>query len=176
MSRKRISRRRFIAGTAATAAAISAPHVSTSYAAGKLSLGMWDHWVPGGNKIMDEIAQEWAQKEKVDLTIDYLSTQGNKLLLTIAAEAQAKAGHDVMDFSAWEPAQYTRLLEPVGDVMKRDLITVAPETTTHAAILLMKERGIGSLPVVKDGRLIGIVTERDFMDIASELLEEKLKE
>jgi CBS domain-containing protein len=60
--------------------------------------------------------------------------------------------------------------------MKRDLITVAPETTTHAAILLMKERRIGSLPVVKDGRLIGIVTERDFMDIASELLEEKLRE
>ncbi len=65
---------------------------------------------------------------------------------------------------------------PVGDVMKRDLITVAPETVTQAAILLMKERRIGSLPVVKDGRLIGIVTERDFMDIAAELLEEKLKE
>lgn len=126
MPRKRISRRRFIAGTAATAAAISAPYVSTSYAAGKLSLGMWDHWVPGGNKIMDAIAQEWAQKEKVDLTIDYLSTQGNKLLLTIAAEAQAKAGHDVMDFSAWEPAQYTRLLEPVGDVMKEVLATNGP--------------------------------------------------
>jgi CBS domain-containing protein len=54
--------------------------------------------------------------------------------------------------------------------------TVTPETTTQAAILLMKERRIGSLPVVKDGRLIGIVTERDFMDIASELLEEKLRE
>ncbi len=40
----------------------------------------------------------------------------------------------------------------------------------------MKGKSIGSLPVVKDGRLIGIVTERDFMDIASELLEEKLKE
>jgi CBS domain-containing protein len=60
--------------------------------------------------------------------------------------------------------------------MKKDLITVAPETPTQTAILLMKERGIGSLPVVKDGRLIGIVTERDFMDIASELLEEKLRE
>jgi CBS domain-containing protein len=65
---------------------------------------------------------------------------------------------------------------PVSDVMKKDLITVAPETPTQTAILLMKERGIGSLPVVKDGRLIGIVTERDFMDIASELLEEKLRE
>jgi CBS domain-containing protein len=65
---------------------------------------------------------------------------------------------------------------PVADVMKRDLITVAPETSTQEAIRLMKERRIGSLPVVKDGRLIGIVTERDFMDIASELLEEKLME
>ena len=126
MSKKRISRRRFLATSAATAAAITAPFVSTSYAAGKLSLGMWDHWVPGGNKVFDEIGQEWAKKEKVDLTIDYLSTQGNKLLLTIAAEAQARAGHDVMDFSAWEPAQYTRSLEPVGDVMKEVLATNGP--------------------------------------------------
>lgn len=65
---------------------------------------------------------------------------------------------------------------PVSEVMKKDLVTVAPETTTHDAITLMKEKRIGSLPVVKDGRLIGIVTERDFMDIASELLEEKLNE
>lgn len=128
MSRKRISRRRFIAGSAAAAAAISAPHVSTSYAAGSLSLGMWDHWVPGGNKVFDEVAQEWAAKEKVNLTIDYLSTQGNKLLLTIAAEAQARSGHDIMDFSAWEPAQYSRQLEPVGDVMKEVLASNGPIT------------------------------------------------
>lgn len=126
MSRKRITRRRFVAGSVATAAAISAPHVSTSHAAGKLTLGMWDHWVPGGNKFMDEVAQEWAKKEKVDLHIDYLSTQGNKLLLTIAAEAQARAGHDIMDFSAWEPAQYVRQLEPVDDVMKEILATNGP--------------------------------------------------
>ena len=65
---------------------------------------------------------------------------------------------------------------PVGEVMKRELVTVEPGTTTLEAVALMKSRRIGSLPVVKDGRLIGIVTERDFMDIAGELLEEKLKE
>jgi len=64
---------------------------------------------------------------------------------------------------------------PVSEVMKRDLVTVDPSTTTLEAVALMKAKGIGSLPVVKDGQLIGIVTERDFMDIASELLEEKLK-
>jgi CBS domain-containing protein len=65
---------------------------------------------------------------------------------------------------------------PVSEVMKKNLITVAPETPTQEALTLMKERRIGSLPVVKDGRLIGIVTERDFLDIASELLEQKLNE
>ncbi len=64
----------------------------------------------------------------------------------------------------------------VREVMKRDLLTVDPDATTLHAIALMKKHRIGSLPVVKDGRLIGIVTERDFMDIASELLEEKLRE
>ena len=64
---------------------------------------------------------------------------------------------------------------PVSEVMKRDLVTVEPETTTLEAITLMKSKNIGSLPVIKDGRLIGIVTERDFMDIARELLEQKLR-
>ncbi len=64
---------------------------------------------------------------------------------------------------------------PVSEIMKRELTTVEPGTTTLEAVRLMKEKGIGSLPVVRDGRLIGIVTERDFMDIASVLLKEKLE-
>jgi CBS domain-containing protein len=65
---------------------------------------------------------------------------------------------------------------PVGEIMNKDPITVSPETSSLEAMELMRSRRIGCLPVVKDGRLVGIVTERDFMDIAGELLEEKLKE
>ena len=65
---------------------------------------------------------------------------------------------------------------PVGDIMKKDPFTVSPETSSLEALELMRGRRIGCLPVVKDGRLVGIVTERDFMDIAGELLEEKLRE
>ena len=65
---------------------------------------------------------------------------------------------------------------PVGDIMKKDPFTVSPETSSLEALELMRSRRVGCLPVVKDGRLVGIVTERDFMDIAGELLEEKLKE
>jgi len=111
-----------MATTAAAAAGmVTAPFVRTAGAAGKLSVGYWDHWVPGANKAMTELCEAWAEKEKVELTIDYLSTQGNKLYLTIAAEALAKSGHDIMDFSAWEPAQYANSLEPVDDVMQEVL-------------------------------------------------------
>ena len=117
MRTSRISRRRFLATTAAASALVAMPHVRGSHAAGKLSLGLWDHWVPGANKAMDEICQAWAAKEKVDLTIDYFSTQGSKLQLTIAVESQARSGHDIMDFSAWEQAQYAKALEPLDDLM-----------------------------------------------------------
>jgi CBS domain-containing protein len=40
----------------------------------------------------------------------------------------------------------------------------------------MRRHRVGCLPVVKEGRLVGIVTERDFMDVAAELMEEKLRE
>src|SRR5262249_28809147 len=46
--------------------------------------------------------------------------------LTIAVEAQAKSGHDIMDFSTWEPAQYASSLEPVDDVMKEVLARNGP--------------------------------------------------
>ena len=65
---------------------------------------------------------------------------------------------------------------PVSRVMATDLVTVGPETSTLAAIDVMREHRISCLPVVKDERLIGIVTEHDFMRIAGTLLEEMLRE
>ena len=63
---------------------------------------------------------------------------------------------------------------PVGKIMIRDPRTVTPETPTLDAILLMRREKIDCLPVVKDGRLVGILTERDFIDVAARLLEHKL--
>ncbi len=65
---------------------------------------------------------------------------------------------------------------PVSRVMITDLVTVGPETSTLEAIDLMREHRISCLPVVKDDRLIGIITEHDFMRIAGQLLEEMLRE
>ena len=62
----------------------------------------------------------------------------------------------------------------IRDVMKTDLITVAPETPTLAALELMREKNIGCLPVVKDNKLIGIITAHDFLTVSAKLFEERL--
>jgi CBS domain-containing protein len=62
----------------------------------------------------------------------------------------------------------------VRDIMKTDLITVAPETPTLDALELMREKNIGCLPVVKNRRLVGLVTAYDFLTVSSKLLEERL--
>lgn len=65
---------------------------------------------------------------------------------------------------------------PVSRIMASNLITVEPGTPTLDAIDMMRKHRISCLPVVKDGRLIGILTEHDFMRIAGQLLEEMLRE
>ncbi|MEK6288431.1 MAG: glutamate-cysteine ligase family protein [Acidobacteriota bacterium] len=59
----------------------------------------------------------------------------------------------------------------VGSLMNRVPLTVTPETLTLEAIALMRREKIDCLPVVKEGRLVGIVSERDFINVAGRLLE-----
>jgi CBS domain-containing protein len=65
---------------------------------------------------------------------------------------------------------------PVSRIMARDLVIVSPDTSTLEAIDTMRRHRVSCLPVVQDERLIGIVTEHDFMRIAGQLLEEMLRE
>ena len=117
-SSNRFTRRRFLATTAAASAVtLSPPFIRTSRAAGKISVAFWDHWVPGANKTMEAICHEWAAQHKVDITIDFITSQGNKLELTIAAEKLAKSGHDLVQPGAWSPAAYADDFEPVDDIM-----------------------------------------------------------
>jgi len=52
----------------------------------------------------------------------------------------------------------------IDDIMTRDVITVRPATSIHAAAQLMVEHGVSGLPVVDDdGRLVGIVSEGDLI-------------
>ena len=116
--RRGISRRKLVKlGAAATA--LPLVHIRTAGAAGKLSLALWDHWVPTGDDALRKIAQAWADKNKVELQLDFLTSVGMKINITMAAEAQAKTGHDVFAFDSWTVQQYGDSLVPMDDVMKR---------------------------------------------------------
>ena len=51
----------------------------------------------------------------------------------------------------------------VSRIMRRPVTTVTPDTSVRAAAALMKELGIGVLPVCENGQPIGIVTDRDIV-------------
>ncbi len=66
------------------------------------------------------------------------------------------------------------LRTPVSAIMKVDVATVGPDTPTVDALRLMRRLQVACLPVVQDERLVGIVTDADFLEIASKLLENQL--
>jgi acetoin utilization protein AcuB len=59
------------------------------------------------------------------------------------------------------------VLPLVQDWMTRDIITVTSQATLPQARHLMEENGIRHLPVVDDGRLVGIVTWGDIREASA---------
>ena len=67
---------------------------------------------------------------------------------------------DVNPFAAVATgAQRTHTL--IGELVHGEPVTVAPDAPIEQAAALMSERKLGALPVVRDGRLVGLITESD---------------
>jgi ABC-type glycerol-3-phosphate transport system substrate-binding protein len=156
-----LSRRNVVAGGLA-AGVLPAPFVRSAHAAGSVSIGLWDHWVPGANDAQTALIKEWGEKEKVEVKIDYITSQGNKLLLTLAAESQAKSGHDIMEFTNWEAAQYRTSLEPVDDVVAA---VVAKNGPIDPAVEYLGRHGgkWAGVPMTRGTLLLGCCSRFDLM-------------
>src|SRR3954466_6258701 len=138
-SSRNLARRKLLKAGAAATAALAFPYIRTSHAAGSLTIGFWDHWVPNADDNPTKLCMDWGKKEKVDVKIDYITSQGNKNMLTITAEAQARSGHDILTHPAWFALRYAKQLEPLDDVMNplmKKYGKVAP-----AAEFLCKSKG-----------------------------------
>jgi CBS domain-containing protein len=53
---------------------------------------------------------------------------------------------------------------PLADVMTRDPTTITPDKTFGHAMLMMHEGGFRHVPVVEDGKLVGMVSSRNALD------------
>ncbi len=49
----------------------------------------------------------------------------------------------------------------VAQVMKKDVVTIGPDATVEEGVALAQQKKVGALPVVKEGRVVGIATTND---------------
>jgi CBS domain-containing protein len=61
----------------------------------------------------------------------------------------------------WDRMAWRRLGRLVQDAMTPDPVTIGPEDRLEKAAGLMLQHRIGGLPVVEDGKVVGIITESD---------------
>src|SRR6266446_5124809 len=117
MSGTLLTRRAVLRTAALASTALATPFVRGAYAAGKLAFGVWDHWVPKESEVMVKLCNEWAAKEKVEITVDLITSNGDKDLLTLMAEGQARAGHDIMGLRVWYVSAQADNFVPLDDVV-----------------------------------------------------------
>jgi CBS domain-containing protein len=51
----------------------------------------------------------------------------------------------------------------VSEVMNRDVATISPDANLAEAATIMRARNIGFLPVIEDGKVLGVLTDRDIV-------------
>jgi acetoin utilization protein AcuB len=71
--------------------------------------------------------------------------------------------------SVWE-LNYLLSKITVGQVMTKNVMTVAEDTPIEEAARLMADNKIGGMPVVCDGRVVGIITETNLFKVFLELM------
>lgn len=75
--------------------------------------------------------------------------------------------------SVWE-LNYVLSKIKVGEGMTKNPITISPDATLEEAAMIMREKNVGALPVVEEGKLIGIITESNIFDAFIDLMGLKL--
>jgi CBS domain-containing membrane protein len=60
----------------------------------------------------------------------------------------------------------------MGEIMTSEVFTIGPQTSLRKAALYIRSQRYGCLPVVSDGKLVGIITDSDFVNICADLLEQ----
>ncbi len=79
------------------------------------------------------------------------------------------APSDATSLSVWE-LNYLLAKITVGEIMTKEVFTVTEDTPIEEAAYLMAVNKIGGLPVLKDGYLVGLITETDLFRIFLELM------
>ena len=95
---------------------------------------------------------------------------GGKLVGVVTrARLREVAPSPATSLSVWE-LNYLLAKMTVKDVMQKKVVTVTPDTSIEKAATLGQERGVGTLPVVEDDRVVGVITTTDMYRILTDVL------
>ncbi len=79
------------------------------------------------------------------------------------------APSDATSLSVWEVNRLISKIKIKG-IMTEDVITIGEDTPLEEAARIMADNKVGGLPVVRDSRVVGIITETDLFKIFLEML------
>jgi acetoin utilization protein AcuB len=93
-------------------------------------------------------------------------------LIGIIAEGDVKRAEPSMLQTSQEEFDQLMELTTVSQIMIRDPITIGEDAPLVDAVRLLHDTKYGALPVLRDGRIVGIVTDNDLLRVFRELLEQ----
>ncbi len=112
-------------------------------------------------------ALEWMRREKVR-RFPVLDKKDKLVGIVTYDDLLYAAPSSVTSLSMWE-VTYLLSQVTVEETMTKDVITVTEECPLEEAARLMSDNKIGGLPVMRDGILVGIITESDLFNAFLEL-------
>lgn len=120
-----------------------------------------------------------ASSTKIPEALGVMTTNGVRHL-PVVDDGQVVGVISKNDIAAASPSKATTLSAQeatyliaklsVGKVMSKPAITIGPDTLLEEAAVLMRDEKIEILPVVSDGKLVGVITESDLLDAFIDVL------
>ena len=80
------------------------------------------------------------------------------------------------DFSVKVAAHAYQITEPVKQIMSSPLFSINSDESVRIAADLMHERKIRKLPVIEDGKVVGIITATDIVNLLSVSVEDDMRD
>lgn len=135
--------------------------------------------VPAASSVEPSEANVYSRfSRNIRLSIPLVSAAMDTVTESGMAIALARAGSIGVihrNLSPEREVEEITLVKQAGDFIERDVLTVKSDATVSDVDYMMKERNIGGLPVMDDGKIIGIVSRRDLRGIAPSRSSENIR-
>ena len=139
--------------------------------------------------VLLEPAESWVEPNEADvrsrfsrnipLTIPLVSAAMDTVTESVMAIAMAREGGIGVihrNMTAEHEVAEVRVVKQAEDLIEREVVAVGPESTVTDVERVMRQYGIGGVPVIEDGKVIGIVSRRDIRAILPRRGEAKITE